>query len=65
MGLEGAVGLTSVLIGQAELEDVLQPWADTDVTVLASGPMPPNPSELLGSQAMARPLRRARERLDS
>ena len=26
LGLEGSVGLTYVLIGQAELDDVLQPW---------------------------------------
>lgn len=53
MGLEGAVGLTSVLVGAARLEHVLQPWgASGGLDVLASGPIPPNPSELLGSAAM-------------
>ncbi|MDB5819126.1 MAG: putative polysaccharide biosynthesis protein, partial [Rhizobacter sp.] len=52
MGLEGAVGLTNVLIGSAKLEDVLQPWGSNALEVLPSGPTPPNPSELLGSQQM-------------
>ncbi len=53
MGIEGAVGLTSVLIGQASLVDVLQPWGVGGLRILPSGPTPPNPSELLGSHVMA------------
>jgi len=53
MGLDGTVGLTDVLIGRAELTDVLQPWGRGGLTVLAAGTTPPNPSELLGSRAMA------------
>lgn len=52
LGLDNAVGLTTVLIGQAELADVVQPWGDGNLHVLASGQVPPNPSELLGSAAM-------------
>ncbi|UNX55371.1 formate--tetrahydrofolate ligase [Georgenia sp. TF02-10] len=52
MGLEGGAGLTTVLIGRAEVQDVIQPWRQTSVDVLPSGPVPPNPSELLGSRAM-------------
>ncbi|MCU1693581.1 MAG: putative tyrosine-protein kinase [Frankiales bacterium] len=58
MGLESAVGLTDVLIGRADLEDVLQPWGESGtLKVLASGPIPPNPSELLGSKHMAEVMR--------
>lgn len=56
MGYEGRVGLTTVLIGRAALEDVVQPWQDTSLDVLPSGQIPPNPSELLGSRAMSRLL---------
>jgi len=52
MGLEDSVGLTTVLLGNAHLEDVVQRWADTNLWVLAAGEIPPNPSELLGSEAM-------------
>lgn len=57
MGIEGAVGLTSVLLGRTLLEDALQPWGDGTLQVLASGPLPPNPSELLGSAGMSDLLR--------
>ncbi|WP_166874676.1 polysaccharide biosynthesis tyrosine autokinase [Salinibacterium sp. ZJ450] len=54
MGLEGAVGITDVLIGRAELADVVQPWGRSRLSVLPAGKIPPNPSELLGSATMAR-----------
>ncbi|AEH10842.1 MULTISPECIES: polysaccharide biosynthesis tyrosine autokinase [Protofrankia] len=55
LGIETAAGLTSVLIGTAGLDDVLLPWGDVDgrLHVLPSGPLPPNPSELLGSRGMS------------
>jgi succinoglycan biosynthesis transport protein ExoP len=53
MGLEGAAGLTDVLIGRSHVEDVLQPWGTLPLTVLTSGPLPPNPAEMLGSTQMA------------
>lgn len=47
------VGVTDVLTGTAQLADVLQPWgALPNLSVLGSGRIPPNPSELLGSRAM-------------
>jgi capsular exopolysaccharide synthesis family protein len=52
LGIEGAVGLTDVLIGQAELNEVVQPWGAGKLFVLPAGRVPPNPSELLGSAHM-------------
>lgn len=52
MDLEGAVGLTDVLIGRAKLEDVTQTWGRGSLHVLPAGQIPPNPSELLGSRRM-------------
>lgn len=52
LDLEGAVGLTTVLIGRADLADVIQPWGNTGLDIMPSGQVPPNPSELLGSAAM-------------
>ncbi|MDQ0574553.1 polysaccharide biosynthesis tyrosine autokinase [Agromyces albus] len=52
MGIEGAVGLTDLLIGRAELQDVVQRWGRNNLFVLPAGSVPPNPSELLGSTAM-------------
>lgn len=53
LGLEGAVGLTDLLIGRAELKDVVQRWGRGGLYVLPAGHIPPNPSELLGSRTMA------------
>ena len=52
LGLEGGAGLTTVLLGNAEVGDVIQRWRDTTLYVLAAGQIPPNPSELLGSEPM-------------
>jgi len=52
MGLEGAAGLTDVLIGRAALRDVAQPWGRDGLDVVAAGQVPPNASELLGSTRM-------------
>jgi capsular exopolysaccharide synthesis family protein len=52
-GIEGAVGLTTVLIGRAEVADVVQPLGTGSLDLLPAGQVPPNPSELLGSTAMA------------
>lgn len=64
MGLDGAVGLTDVLIGRAALDVVLQPWGNSTLSVLASGPLPPNPSELLGSAQMGELLKTMQARAD-
>lgn len=52
MGIEGGAGLTDVLIGRMDMADALQKWGTTDLYLLPSGQVPPNPSELLGSAAM-------------
>lgn len=57
-GLDRNAGLTTVLLGHADAEDLLQPWGENDLYVLTSGQIPPNPSELLGSAAMESLIRR-------
>jgi succinoglycan biosynthesis transport protein ExoP len=52
LGIEGNAGLTDLLIGRAEIADVLQPWGAQSLMVLPSGGIPPNPTEMLGSAAM-------------
>lgn len=64
LGMEGGVGLTDVLIEQASLADVLQPFGKHSLSVLGAGQLPPNPSELLGSPAMRETLARLEEEFD-
>lgn len=48
LGLEKSAGLTTALIGESDVEEVLQSWGEHQLYVLTSGRIPPNPSELLG-----------------
>ncbi|WP_432561946.1 tyrosine-protein kinase domain-containing protein [Kineococcus sp. SYSU DK003] len=64
LGVEDSAGLTTVLAGRADLDDVLQPYGDTGLSVLACGPIPLNPAALLGSRHMSDLLARLRERAD-
>nr|WP_231126880.1 polysaccharide biosynthesis tyrosine autokinase [Motilibacter aurantiacus] len=53
LGLEGSIGLTNLLIDETTLADTVQPWGPGgELHVLPSGPIPANPSELLGSLRM-------------
>ena len=58
LGAVSGAGLTNVLAETADLEDVVQPIGTGGLSVLAAGPTPPNPSELLASEAMALLLER-------
>ncbi|MFX4285458.1 polysaccharide biosynthesis tyrosine autokinase [Janibacter sp. G349] len=64
LGLEGSAGLTDVLIDRAELDDVLQPYGADRLEIIGAGAIPPNPSELLASDAMTNVLARLSARFD-
>lgn len=52
-GLIDGAGLTDVLAGRAAFDDVAQPVGlDGNLLVLGAGMLPPNPSEVLGSERM-------------
>lgn len=53
LNIEGAAGLTDVLIGRAQVNEVMLPWGGRSLYVLPAGKIPPNPSELLGSSRMS------------
>lgn len=62
--LESAVGLTTVLIGRLPLDDALQPTSHDGLDVLTSGATPPNPAELLKSDAMRTLIASLRAKFD-
>jgi capsular exopolysaccharide synthesis family protein len=51
LGLDGAVGLTDVLIGAVELDAALVRWGDL-LEVLPAGTNPPDPGELFATERM-------------
>ena len=63
-GLEGGVGLSTVLIQEAAIDEVAQPWGVPGLHVMTSGQLPPNPSQLIDSEAMTSFLRAARAQYD-
>jgi capsular exopolysaccharide synthesis family protein len=62
--VEAEPGLTSVLADEISLEDALHSTAIEGFKVLTAGPLPPNPPELLNSQAMLDLLERFKEYAD-
>lgn len=65
LGLDRSAGLTTALVGEAEVDDLLQPWGEGNLFVLVSGQIPPNPSELLGSQSMGHLITELEKSFDS
>ncbi|MFY9714068.1 MAG: CpsD/CapB family tyrosine-protein kinase, partial [Microbacterium sp.] len=57
LGLSGGAGVTDVLAGRAAVEDVAQRVPNSSLIVLTAGTIPPNPSEVLGSERMHQLLR--------
>jgi capsular exopolysaccharide synthesis family protein len=63
-GKSNRSGLTTALLNQLELRDIIQFTNTENLSIIQAGPTPPNPSELLSSDPMALLLKRAREQFD-
>ncbi len=64
IGVPNATGLSNVLAGAADVADVLQVANAGGFSVVTSGPLPPNPPELLAGDRFPRFLAQLRERFD-
>jgi non-specific protein-tyrosine kinase len=65
-GVANGVGFTSVLLGEATLSQACQPVpSEPRIMVVASGPVPPNPSELLASPRTDKILDAIKARADA
>ncbi len=58
-GIDRTLGLVSYLTGQQDWRAVVHPSGSRGLDLLVSGPVPPNPSELLSSQSMGALIRSA------
>lgn len=63
--VNNTLGLTSVLTRQQTMEDAVRTTDIDHLSVLPSGPIPPNPAELLGSVAMIGFIKQATEVYDT
>jgi capsular exopolysaccharide synthesis family protein len=57
-------GLSNLLAGQCDLQQAIHPSGMEGLTVIESGPMPTNPAETLGSEAMQRLIGQLRDSYD-
>lgn len=57
-------GLSSVLSHQCEIQDVIQKSGIPNLSIVTSGPIPPNPSEMLGSERMTAVLEQLKQDYD-
>ena len=64
LGLDNSRGLTNHLAGDATPEQISRPCQIPRLFVICSGPLPPNPAELLGSTKMVSLLSLAAEKFD-
>jgi tyrosine-protein kinase len=64
LGMTPTSGLSTVLLGECRPSEAIQSWRDGLFDVLASGPIPKNPSELLGSKRLGSVLTELKGRYD-
>lgn len=64
LGLANTVGLSQYLSGMAKLDEIVQTSAVPNLSLIAGGPMPPNPSELLLNTEMEDLMTRLKELFD-
>ncbi|MEH7367334.1 CpsD/CapB family tyrosine-protein kinase [Priestia megaterium] len=62
--LENHIGLTNVLTKQSSLKQAVQETQVLNLFLLTSGPIPPNPAELLASNNMTELLKDMKEEFD-
>jgi succinoglycan biosynthesis transport protein ExoP len=63
-GVKNNRGLVEMLVGEANLEEVIQPTAVNNLFVVPRGSNPPNPAELLDSDRMREVIRVLKSRFD-
>lgn len=64
-GIEAsAAGLSDLVAGTAKFKDCLHRLKDTNLVMIASGPIPPNPLELLHSERFKQTIRTLTEHFD-
>ena len=64
LGLEGGLGVTNYLIGDCQLEDIIDSNTPYAFDFVRAGTIPPNPGELVRSERMSEMLCKLREKYD-
>ncbi len=62
--IKNSLGLSSYLVGNAKLTEILQKTDIPNLFVVPSGPPPPNPAELIDSEVMDTTLKKLMQKVD-
>lgn len=62
--LSNTLGLSNLLTRQEKIADVLKPSEIENLKILTSGPIPPNPAELIGSKTMEKVMEELKKDFD-
>ena len=62
--LDREVGLTTLLVGEASMEEVIKQTGIDNLYAITCGPIPPNPAELLESERMREVLEELKQKFD-
>ncbi|WP_339180188.1 CpsD/CapB family tyrosine-protein kinase [Oceanobacillus sp. FSL W7-1293] len=62
--LDNLRGLSNILVGETTIEETVEASDITNLDVISCGPIPPNPSELLGSRRMQAFIEAAEKKYD-
>jgi capsular exopolysaccharide synthesis family protein len=63
-GMDKDVGITTSLLDLSQLDSIVHETPVTNLSVVTTGPLPPNPAEILHSEAFAKLLTSLRDRFD-
>lgn len=64
IGIEGTVGLTTVMLHDCTLDDAVQSWGHDKLSILPAGRMSPNPGQLMSSGQLMELIKTVREEYD-
>ncbi|GAB4174219.1 MAG: polysaccharide biosynthesis tyrosine autokinase [Calditrichia bacterium] len=63
-GLEKDMGVTNYIVNKTDIKDIIKPSLVDNLYIIPSGPLPPNPAELLASDKMKQFINELKETFD-
>ncbi len=64
LGVKRDPGISGYLIGKSTLEEIIKPTAYNNLFLITAGPIPPNPTELIGKPEFAVMIEELKKRFD-
>ena len=62
--MDNSIGVSSYLIGQSKVEEIIQKTFLENLDIISAGPIPPNPAELISKIELIQLIEELKERYD-